>query len=194
MLGRCIGAGLFALLLISMLPAVNADDSQQSSNLLTDGVSSNGYVCDPDGCSTNDGTDWWRIYAYQGDIVSIAFSGSMNNAAWWCPGDGWEADYSLHDSNGAQIAGQAMSDAGSSTTLSTTMPSSGYIYVKIKGKDSWCHDGVDYTLTPSLNQDNRDTDEDGFADDCDTCPNDAANEADGDGVVRALVWLVSRYI
>ena len=72
MLGRCIGVGLFALLLVSMLPAVNADDTQQSSNLLTDGVSSNGYVCDPDGCSTNDGTDWWRIYAYQGDIVSIA--------------------------------------------------------------------------------------------------------------------------
>ena len=37
-------------------------------------------TCDPDGCSPNDGTDWWRIYAYKGDIVSIAFSGSMSNA------------------------------------------------------------------------------------------------------------------
>ena len=39
MLGRCVGVSLFALLLISMLPTVNADDTQQSSNLLTDGVS-----------------------------------------------------------------------------------------------------------------------------------------------------------
>ena len=58
----------------------------------------------------------------------------MNNGAWWCPGDGWEADYH-YDSNGAQVASQAMSDAGSSTTLSTTMPTSGWVYVKIKGKD-----------------------------------------------------------
>ena len=143
MLGRCIGAGLFALLLISMLPAVNADDSQQSSNLLTDGVSSNGYVCDPDGCSTNDGTDWWRIYAYQGDIVSIAFSGSMNNAAWWCPGDGWEADYSMHDETGSQVASMAKDNNNPSGTLSKTMPQAGNVYVKIKGKNSWCNDGLD---------------------------------------------------
>ena len=97
----------------------------------------------------------------QGDIVQVGFSGSMNNGAWWCPWDGWEADFSIHDSNGAQVASQSMSDAGSSTTLSTTMPGPGWVYVKIKGKDSWCNDG-DHTLTPSLNQDNRDTDEDGF--------------------------------
>ena len=71
MLGRSIAFGMFALMLLSMVPSVHADDTQAASNLLTDGVSSNGYVCDPDGCSPNDGTDWWRIYAYKGDIVSI---------------------------------------------------------------------------------------------------------------------------
>ena len=30
--------------------------------------------------------------------------------------------------------------------------------------------------------DNVDTDSDGLADGCDTCPNDDANDADGDGV------------
>ena len=71
----------------------------------------------------------------------------------------------------------------------------GYIYVKIKGKDTWCHDGVDYTLTPSLNQDNRDTDEDGFGDvpmgakrdDCPDTPGTSTRDvqgckdSDGDG-------------
>ena len=102
MLGRSMAVGLFALLLLCMVPSVNADDTQAASNLLTDGVSSNGYVCDPDGCSPNDGTDWWRIYAYKGDIVSITFSGSMSNAAWWCHCDGWEGDFSMHDVSGTQ--------------------------------------------------------------------------------------------
>ena len=171
-----------AVSLLTFLPAVQADDDTSTANVLTNGVSTNGYVCYDDGCSPNDEVDWWKIYAYKGDIVQVGFSGSMNNGAWWCPGDGWEADYSLHDSNGAQVASQAMSDAGSSTTLSTTMPTSGWVYVKIKGKDSWCNDGVDYTLTPSLNQDNRDTDEDGFVDnedDCDLVSGTSTNDRQG---------------
>lgn len=171
-----------AVSLLTFLPAVQADNDTSTANVLTNGVSTNGYVCYDDGCSPNDEVDWWKIYAYKGDIVQIGFSGSMNNGAWWCPGDGWEADFSLHDSNGAQVASQAMSDAGSSTTLSTTMPTSGWVYVKIKGKDSWCNDGVDYTLTPSLNQDNRDTDEDGFVDnddDCELVPGTSTNDRQG---------------
>ena len=182
MLGRCIGVGLFALLLVSLLPAVNADDTQASSNLLTDGVSSNGYVCDPDGCSSNDGTDWWRIYAYQGDIVSISFSGSMNNAAWWCPGDGWEADYSMHDETGSQVASMSKDDNNPSGTLSKTMPQAGNVFVKIKGKDSWCNDGLDYTLLASIDKTARDTDEDGFVDaedDCDLIIGSSTNDRKG---------------
>ena len=128
-----------AVCLLTVLPAVEADDDITNATPLTNGVSTNGYVCSDDGCSPNDEVDWWKIYAYKGDIVQVGFSGSMNNAAWWCPGDGWEADFSLHDSAGSQIASQAMSDAGSSTILSTTMPTADYVYVKIKGKDSWCN-------------------------------------------------------
>ena len=171
-----------AVSLLTFLPAVQADNDTSTANVLTNGVSTNGYVCYDDGCSPKDEVDGWKIYAYTGDIVQVGFSGSMNNGAWWCPGDGWEADFSVHDSNGAQVASQAMSDAGSSTTLSTTMPTSGWVYVKIKGKDSWCNDGVDYTLTPSLNQDNRDTDEDGFVDnedDCDLVSGTSTNDRQG---------------
>jgi hypothetical protein len=190
MLGRCAGVSLFALLLISMLPTVNADDTQQSSTPLPSGATTNGYVCYDDGCSPTDQTDWWKVHAYKGDIVQVYFSGSMNNGNWLCVNDGWEADFSLHDSAGSQITSQAMSDGGSATTLSTTMQSEGHVYVKIKGKDSWCNDGVDYTLTPSLNQDNRDTDEDGFIDnedDCDLIVGTSTNDrkgcidTDGDG-------------
>ena len=182
MLGRSIAVGIFALLLLCMIPAVHADDTQAASNLLTDGVSSNGYVCDPDGCSPNDGTDWWRIFAYKGDIVSITFSGSMSNAAWWCPGDGWEGDYSMHDESGSQVATMGRSDDNPSGTLSKTMAQPGYVYVKIKGKDSWCNDGFDYTLLASIDKTDRDTDEDGFVDaddDCDLIVGTSTNDRKG---------------
>ena len=182
MLGRSIAVGMFALMLLSMVPSVHADDTQAASNLLTDGVSSNGYVCDPDGCSPNDGTDWWRIYAYKGDIVSITFSGSMSNAAWWCPGDGWEGDYSMHDESGSQVATMGRSDDNPSGTLSKTMAQAGYVYVKIKGKDSWCNDGFDYTLLASIDKTDRDTDEDGFVDsddDCDLIVGTSTNDRQG---------------
>ena len=51
------------------------------------------------------------------------------------------------------------------------MPSADWVYVKIKGKDSWCNDAIQYTLTASIDSGDRDTDEDGFIDsedDCDT--------------------------
>ena len=182
MLGRSIAVGMFAVMLLSMIPSVQADDSQSSSNLLTDGVSSNGYVCDPDGCSPNDGTDWWRINAYKGDIVSITFSGSMSNAAWWCPGDGWEGDYSMHDESGSQIATMGRSDDNPSGTLSKTMSQPGSVYVKIKAKNSWCNDGFDYTLLASIDKTDRDTDEDGFVDsddDCDLTVGTSTNDRKG---------------
>ena len=73
------------------------------------GVSVSGQVCYDDGCSPTDETDWWRVYAYKGDIVSIAFSGTLPNPDWLCIwGDGWEGDYSIHDSNGGQIASLAL--------------------------------------------------------------------------------------
>ena len=171
-----------AACLLAIIPPVSADNDISNATPLTNGVSTNGYVCYDDGCSPNDQTDWWKIYAYKGDIVQVGFSGSMSNAAIWCPGDGWEADFSIHDAAGSQVAGQGMSDSGSSTTLSTTMSTAGWVHVKVKGKDSWCNDGVDYTLTPSLNQDNRDSDEDGFIDnedDCDLTPGTSTNDRKG---------------
>ena len=86
-------------------------------------------------------------------------------------GDGWEGDYSIHDSSGSQIASLALSDDNPTGTLSKTMPSADWVYVKIKGKDSWCNDAIQYTLTASIDSGDRDTDEDGFIDsedDCDT--------------------------
>ena len=171
-----------AISLLSFAPIAQADNDANSANGLINGVSSNGYVCSNDGCAPTDETDWWKIYGYKGDIVQIGFSGSMNNPAWWCPGDGWEADFSIHDSSGSQLSIQALDDSSSSTTLSTTLSSAGWVYAKIKGKNSWCNDGLDYTLTPSINQANRDTDEDGFIDTddaCDLVPGTSTNDRKG---------------
>ena len=60
----------------------------------------------------------------------------------------------------------------------------------MEGKDSWCNDGFDYTLTPSIDKTNRDSDEDGFVDTDDDCvdlvgssTNDrnGCTDSDGDG-------------
>ena len=172
-----------AVALLSFIPVVEADDDTSTANVLTNGVSSNGYVCYDDGCSPTDQVDWWKVYAYSGDIVEVSFSGTMVNPSLLCVwGDGWEGDYSIHDSNGGQIASLALSDDNPTGTLSKTMPTGEWVYIKVKGKDSWCNDGFDYTLTPSINQDNRDTDEDGFIDtedDCDLIPGTSTNDRKG---------------
>ena len=48
MLARRLMALCLAAMMLSLLPPVAADDNIQSANPLTDGVTSNGYVCDPD--------------------------------------------------------------------------------------------------------------------------------------------------
>lgn len=173
-----------------MLPPVSADDNIQSANPLTDGVTSNGYVCNPDCDAGNDQADFWKIEARKGDIVQIAFSGTMNGPAWWCPGDGWTGRFSILNSQGATITDTAADDNAASKVLSTSINTAGYVFVKIKSEDSWCNDGFDYTLTPSIDKSNRDTDEDGFIDnedDCDdlvgTSTNDrkGCTDVDGDG-------------
>jgi len=188
MLARRLMALCLAAMMLSMLPPVAADDNIQSANPLTDGVTSNGYVCDPDCDAGKDKQDFWKIEVRKGDIVQVAFSGSMNGPAWWCPNDGWTGRFSLLDAQGGTIADTAADDNSASKVLSTTVNTASFVYVKIKAEDSWCNDGFDYTLTPSIDKANRDTDEDGFIDnddDCDefvgTSTNDRKGCADADG-------------
>jgi len=160
---RTLVVALLAAFLLSILPTAAADNSPTSANGLTDGVSSSGYVCDPDGCSPNDKTDYWKIQGKKGDIVRVSFSGSMNNAAWWCPGDGWIGTFTM----GSVTSN--VDDTNPTASLSTTLATAGEILLKVEGGDSWCNDGFDYTLTPSIDKTNRDTDEDGFVDTEDDC-------------------------
>jgi hypothetical protein len=190
MLAKRMMAISLAAMMLSMLPPVSADDNIQSANPLTDGVTSNGYVCNPDCDAGNDQADFWKIEARKGDIVQIAFSGTMNGPAWWCPGDGWTGRFSILNSQGATITDTAADDNAASKVLSTSINTAGYVFVKIKSEDSWCNDGFDYTLTPSIDKSNRDTDEDGFIDnedDCDDLVGASTNDRkgctdiDGDG-------------
>ena len=140
-----------AITLLTFLPTVESDDDTSTANVLTNGVSSSDYVCYDDGCSPTDQTDWWKLYAYKGDIVEISFSGTMVNPSLVCIwGDGWEGDFSIHDSNGAEIASLALTDDNPTGTLSKTMPTGEWVYAKVKGKDSWCNDGFDYTVSKIL--------------------------------------------
>ena len=66
-------------LLMTFIPPSSADNNIQSANTLVEGVSASGQVCYDDGCSPTDEVDWWKVYAYKGDIVSVSFSGTLPN-------------------------------------------------------------------------------------------------------------------
>jgi hypothetical protein len=137
---RVLALWLAALLLCTIPPAV-ADNNIQSATPLTDGVTSSGYVCDPDCDAGNDQSDFWKIEAKKGDIVQISFSGTMNGPAWWCIGDGWQGRVSLLDAQGGTIVDSYVDDNAASKTLSTTVGTQGFVYFKVKADDSWCNDG-----------------------------------------------------
>ena len=167
-MGVCRRVGVLvamAMLLLPLLPVVQADDDLASSSLMTDGQSVSGNV-DYDG----DRTDWWKIYAITGDVVEVTVSTSMSNPAWWCPGDGYTGKVKLTDANENTLAGDnTIDDSSTTTTLSTPVASSGWIHLRIRSDDTWCNDGIDYSLTPSINKDTRDTDDDGWIDNEDDC-------------------------
>ena len=175
-----------ALLLLPLLPTVVADDDLANSRLMTDGNSVTDNVD-----YSGDVRDWWKIYALTGDVVQVSVSTSMSNPAFLCPFDGYDGKVKLTDPNGNLLAGDtSISDASSSTVLSTTMTSADYVHLRILSEDSWCNDGIDYTLTPTLLKDNRDTDDDGFTDSDDDCDDNSGNstndrngclDSDGDG-------------
>ena len=73
------------------------------------------------------------------------------------------------DAQGGVIVDTYADDNAASKVLSTTVNTASYVYVKVKADDSWCNDGFDYTLTPSIDKANRDYDEDGFIDNDDDC-------------------------
>ena len=119
-----------------------------SANGLTDGVSSSGYVCDPNGCSPTDKRDYWKIKK-NGDIVQVTFSGSMSNAAWWCPVTG-----------GRTLTMGSVSqnvDDGSPTATSQQLQRQVRSSSRWKAKILTGNDGFDYTLTPSIDKTNRDS-------------------------------------
>ena len=182
-MGGRLALAVFLGLALLHLPTVSADDTESSASTLTDGVSSTGYVCDPDGCSPTDKRDFWKIQGKKGDIVQVSFSGSMVNPSLLCFwGDGWEGTFTMGS------VSQNVDDNTPTATLSAQLSTAGEIILKVQGKDSYCNDGFDYTLTPSIDKTNRDTDEDGFKDTVDDCvdlvgtsTNDRSGCTDSDG-------------
>ena len=120
---------VFLGLALLHLPLASADNSQTSANTLTDGVSSSGYVCWDDGCSPTDKQDYWKIQGKMGDIVQVAFSGSMSNPNWLCFNDGWDGTFTMGS------VSQNVDDGSPTSTLSTTLSAAGEIIVKVEGKD-----------------------------------------------------------
>jgi hypothetical protein len=94
----------------------------------------------------------------------------MSNPNFLCINDGYTGKVKLTDSGNTILAGDTTVEDGSSTAfLSTNIAQKGWYHLRIKSEDSWCNDGIDYTLSPSLVKYNRDSDDDGFIDTEDDC-------------------------
>jgi len=151
---------LVASMLLNLAPLASADDDLASSELMQDGQSVNGNA-DYD----SDKEDWWKIYVFTGDVLTVAISSS--STAW---DGGYTGNVKLTGPSGGTLAGEnSITDDSSSTSLSTTAAFAGWIHLRVYSEDSWFADGFDYSLAPSLDKYNRDSDDDGFIDTEDDC-------------------------
>ena len=126
-MGGRLALVLFLGLALLHLPTVSADDTESSAATLTDGVSSTGYVCDPDGCSPTDKRDFWKIQGKKGDIVQVSFSGSMSNPCFF--GFGAMAGKGTFTMGSVS---QNVDDNSPLPPLSTTLSTAGEIILKVK--------------------------------------------------------------
>ena len=202
-LSRFSASALLLCLLISLLPTAIADDDWSTANVLTDGSSSSDAV-DHDG----DSTDWWTIDILNGDRLEIDVTsptGDYGFDLFGCFGtDHWEGKVQIWDAqdvNGVMERDQKhfdqdFSSSGSASISALVNPSSSdwgshtgptTWYIMVKSLSTCARDDFDYTISPSVDTTNRDTDEDGFVnseDDCDdvqgTSTEDRKGCPDGD--------------
>ncbi len=168
-------------LVSTALPTAAADNTLATAATMTDGVTASGYVS-----KDGDTTDWWKIYAYYGDVFQISVDTCC--AAWY---DGHDGTMGLYDSAGNELASTSFSDDQNGRILSISATSEDWYYFRIKAvPDLILTSEFDYDATPTLIKDNRDTDQDGVVDDDDDCEDEAGTstedregcpDRDGDG-------------
>lgn len=168
-------------LVSTTLPTAAADDTLATAATMNDGVTASGDV-DKDG----DTTDWWKIYAYYGDVFQISVDTCC--ADWW---DGHDGTMGLYDSASNELASTSFSDDQNGRILSIIATSEDWYYFRIKAvPDNFLTSQFDYDATPTLIKDNRDTDQDGVVDDDDDCEDEEGTstedregcpDRDGDG-------------
>jgi hypothetical protein len=197
-LKRALAAAVIFSMLLSCMPSTVADDDMASANVAVPGTTYTEWVCNGDGCSHgNDNRDYWKVDAINGDIVEVTVSGQMSNpdngicTLFGAFTDGWEGDVRLKDSAGNELSHSGFdSDGPTSVSLQTPASSTDSFFVEITGDNTNCNDEIEYTITFTLDEYGRDTDDDGFPDredDCDDTPGTSTQDKvgcpdnDGDG-------------
>ncbi len=184
---RFLSTSIILCLFISVLPSAIADDDWSTATVLTDGSSSSEAV-DSDG----DAEDWWTIDLVTGDRMQVEVSSSTGDYGFdlfGCFGtDHWEGKVQIWDANfvngvperGDKRYDQDFGSSGSSSLTANVNPSasewgshagSTTWYIMVRSKDTCARDEFDYTITPTIDKYDRDTDSDGFADREDDCDN-----------------------
>ena len=195
---RILSTGIIFCLFISLLPSTVADDDWANANVLTDGSSSSDSV-DHEG----DGEDWWTIDIITGDKLEIFISsptGDYGFDLFGCFGtDHWEGKVQVWDANfvnglaeqGEKRFDQDFGSSGSTQITVNVNPSasewgshsgSTTWYIMVKSKSTCSRDDFDYSITATIDQYDRDSDSDGFADredDCDSVEGSSTEDRKG---------------
>ena len=195
---RFLSTGIIFCLFISLLPSAVADDDWANANVLTDGSSSSDSV-DYEG----DGEDWWTIDIITGDKLEIFVSsptGDYGFDLFGCFGtDHWEGKVQVWDANfvngvperGENRFDQDFGSSGSTQITVNVNPSasewgshsgSTTWYIMVKSKSTCARDDFDYSVTGTIDQYDRDSDSDGFADredDCDSTEGSSTEDRKG---------------
>ncbi len=195
---RFLSTVIIFCLFISLLPSVIADDDWSTANVLTDGSSSSDSV-DADG----DVQDWWTIDILTGDKLEIFVSsptGDYGFDLFGCFGtDHWEGKVQVWDANfvngvperGENRFDQDFGSSGSTQITVNVNPSasewgshsgSTTWYIMVKSKSTCARDDFDYSVTGTIDQYDRDSDSDGFADredDCDSVEGSSTEDRKG---------------
>ena len=195
---RFLSTAIIICLFISFFPSVAADDDWSTANVLTDGSSSSDSV-DADG----DVQDWWTIDIVTGDKLEIFVSsptGDYGFDLFGCFGtDHWEGKVQVWDANfvngvperGENRFDQDFGSSGSTQITVNVNPSasewgshsgSTTWYIMVKSKSTCARDDFDYSVTGTIDQYDRDSDSDGFADredDCDSTEGSSTEDRKG---------------
>ena len=175
---RCVTVLFLSMIMLSISPSVAADnnDTLSQADRIYEGTSYH-HVCDDDECTVEgvDEIDYLKFYVFRGDQYDVEF---VND----CPLNFAAASYSRSTDGGSSWSSYVRLDCYESANWYGTAGSTGYRYIKLIGHDDTMGDQNKIEIILDIDESNRNRDGDPYidtTDDCDTLYGDSYQNLKG---------------